>query len=319
MRLSHLNGWRAVEAVWRTGSIAEAAADLSVTRAAVASQIRAVEAALDRPLFTRGPSGLRPTEALRASGARLSTALSDLAEVQAALSHRPRANRVALSVSPTFAETWLPRHMPDLFARQPDIDLRLHSSWEVVDLHRRADIDFAIRYMGENSDPELDVLPLLNSGVVPVCTPAFAARFGLGNAAGGDAAMSLDGVPLVHIDVPTSDPDWVDWAGWRARMGLPSEAADAVAPRYVLTATSVRLALGGFGLVLGGLSDVFAAVADGALVVPFGSRSIVPGRYAHSLVWRREARLGPVQRRFRDWVSAKADQDRAILARLFGV
>lgn len=312
MRLSHLNGWRAVEAVLRSGSVARAAEELSVTRAAVAAQIRGLEDGLGRTLFERTPSGLRPTDTLDDVREPLSTAIARLADIQARLTQSQVANRVALSVSPTFAETWLPRHMSDLFARIPGIDLRLQSTWEVTDF-RTADIDFAIRYMGEVTDPELEAVPLLRSGVVPVCTPGFAARFGI-----GDGPMSLDGVPLVHIDVPTTDPDWVEWAGWRARMGLPAEAEDNAAPRYELTATGVRLALGGFGLVLGGLSDVFAAVADGSLVMPFGRKSVVHGSYAHCLVWRRDARLGPVQRDFRDWITAKAAADRELLARLFG-
>lgn len=312
MRLTHLNGWRAVEAVLRTGSVARAAEELSVTRAAVAAQIRGLEDALGRILFDRTPSGLRPTEALNEVRDPLSAAFARLAGLQARLAQDPVTNRVALSVSPTFAETWLPRHMSDLFSRSPGIDLRLQSTWEVTDF-RTADIDFAIRYTGGATEPDLECLPLIRSGVVPVCTPGFAARFGL-----GEGAMSLDGVPLVHIDVPTTDPDWVDWAGWRVRMGLAAEAADNAAPRYELTAAGVRLALGGFGLVLGGLSDVFAAVADGSLIMPFGRRSVVHGSYAHCLVWRRGARLGSVQRSFRDWIIARASEDRETMMRLFG-
>jgi LysR family glycine cleavage system transcriptional activator len=234
MRLSHLNGWRAAEAVLRSGSIAAAAEELCVTRAAVAAQIRALEEGLGHPLFERAPSGLRPAATLLGVGDRLSAAFTALADVQSSLTRDTQTNRVALSVSPTFAETWLPRHMSDLFSRHPEIDLRLQSTWAVADF-RTEEMDFAIRYMGENADPGLEAVALMGSGVIPVCTPGFAERFGLGS-----GAMSLDGIPLVHIDVPTSDPDWVGWAGWRARMGLPPEAEDAAAPRYELTATGVK-------------------------------------------------------------------------------
>ena len=43
MQLTHLNGWRAVEAVCRLGTIARAADELGVTRAAVAAQLRGLE------------------------------------------------------------------------------------------------------------------------------------------------------------------------------------------------------------------------------------------------------------------------------------
>ena len=42
MRVSQLNGWRALEAVLRLGSVTAAAGELGVTTAAVGSQIRAL-------------------------------------------------------------------------------------------------------------------------------------------------------------------------------------------------------------------------------------------------------------------------------------
>uniref|UniRef100_UPI003B5165A4 LysR substrate-binding domain-containing protein n=1 Tax=Roseovarius indicus TaxID=540747 RepID=UPI003B5165A4 len=312
MRLSHLNGWRAVEAVHRLGGIAAAADDLGVTRAAVTAQVRGLEDRLGRVLFTRTPGGLRPTPDLVAVADRLTEAMTALARAQEALTFEPPGNRVAVSVTQTFAETWLPRHLPDLFPRLGQIDLNLNTTWDVVDLHG-ADLHFAIRYMGEITG-DLAGIPLLPSGVVPVCTPDFAARYGL-----GAGPMDVNGVPLVNIDVPTTDPDWAGWTRWGQEMGAPVDISQETQPRYALTGSGVRLAHSGVGLVLGGLSEIFASLARGTLIMPFGQRSVFPGAYEHKLIWIDGQRFGPVQRAFRDWVVEKAREDRRVMAEVFGL
>ncbi|WP_172430162.1 helix-turn-helix domain-containing protein [Mameliella alba] len=55
MPLSHLNAWRAVDAVLSEGSVARAAGELGVTQAAVSAQIRRLEERLGRTLFRRPP------------------------------------------------------------------------------------------------------------------------------------------------------------------------------------------------------------------------------------------------------------------------
>lgn len=312
MQLSHLNGWRAVEAVYRLGGIADAAEELGVTRAAVTAQVRGLEERLGRSLFARTPGGLSPTAELGAVAAGLTEAMRALARAQEVLTAEVPGNRVAVSVTQTFAETWLPRHLPDLFARLGQIDLSLNTTWEVVDLHD-PDLHFAIRYMGEIGG-DLAGVPLLPSGVVPVCTPEFASRYGL-----GEGAMDVSGVPLVHIDVPTTDPDWADWARWGREMGVPIDEAQSAQPRYALTGSGVRLAHSGVGLVLGGLSEIFASLAQGSLIMPFGQKSVFPGAYEHKLIWVEGRRFGPVQRGFRDWIAEKAQADRRMMAELFGL
>ena len=64
MPLSHLNAWRAVDAVLSEGSVARAAVALGVTQAAVNAQIRRLEDRLGRTLFRRTSGGLEPVEDL---------------------------------------------------------------------------------------------------------------------------------------------------------------------------------------------------------------------------------------------------------------
>lgn len=315
MRLSHLNSWRALESVLRRGSVTSAAKELGVSPAAVTSQIRTLERRLDRMLFERVPGGLVPFDDVRQAGARLTQGLSFLEDVQSELSGATASRQVALTVTQTFAETVLPRHLPELFAHNEAVDIRLETTWDVVDLHR-SEMHFAIRFMGpiEESHQGIDLMP---SGVVPACTPEFAQRYGL-----NPETRSLAEVPLIRIDVPTSDPDWVNWSEWSQRTAVPIKATEpdrAPLPQVALSGSGLKLARSGIGLVLGGLSEILYAVEDGSLVFPLGHRSIVPSSYWHRLIWLKERRLGPAQQSVRDWVEGFAARDRERMDNLFGV
>lgn len=309
MVLSHLNSWRAVEGVLRLGSLSAAAQEQNVTTAAVAARIRTLEERLGQPLFLRTPGGLQPAPAAQRIAARLSDAMRILAAVQQEAGPDRDNRRIALAVTQTYAENWLPRHMPDLMARIADIDLRLHSSWDVVDLGA-GEFDFAIRFMDLPQD-ELCQLPLLPSGVVPVCTPDFAQRYDL-----RPGRATLDGVPVAHVEVPTSDPDWCDWQGWSARTGVA--LGDAAEAHYTYVGSSLRVAMSGMGLVLGGMSELFTEIAEGKLVMPLGADTAVKARYWHRLVWPEAHRLRPVLVQFRDWCAERSALDRATMANLFG-
>jgi len=303
MQLSHLRGWRALEAVLRLGSVAAAAEELGVTPAAISAQVRGLEDRLGRSLFERGAAGLVPMADVGGLRDRLTAGFAALEGVQTALSDSATRDAVAITTTLSFAETWLLQHMPDLYARIGSVNLRLQATPEVVDL-RRGEFDFAIRHMGPPG-PEFCAVDLFRSGAVPVCTPDFATRYGL-----GPHTATLDGIPLIHIDIASSDPDWVAWQTWSQRTGR-AWPARSDAPQIALQASSTRMARSGIGLVLGGLPGVLPALADGSLVMPFGEASVIWGAYRFRLIWLKARRLGKVQRAVRDWIVESAEADRA--------
>ena len=310
MSLDHLNAWRAVEAVMRTGSVAAAAEAIGVTSAAIAAQIRRLEDRLGRRLFDRRPGGLEPVPELLSQSARLRDGFAALSAAQDALFSRAAAQHVSLTTTQSFAENWLPYHLQDLFEKLGAIDLRLESSTELVDLER-SDVHFAIRFMGEIG-PGLEGVKLLPSGLVPVCTKGFAERYDL-----GPGRRDLSGVPLVHFNVASSDPEWVDWEGWSRKTGIKLGSAGLV-PRYAHGGSVVRIARSGTALVLAGANGSMHNIAKGGLVFPFGPASVVPTTHWHKLIWRAGRSFGPLHRAFRDWLRENAAKDRALMARLFG-
>jgi len=297
MKAVHLNALRALEAVLRLGSLRAAAEELNVTPAAVGQQVRVLEGVLGRKLLDRRQGGAVPTDPARGAAARLTGAFADLAEVLTDLSVTEQGNRVAVTMTVAVAEGWLPRELPDFFVRAPEIDLRLDSSRAAVDL-AHGEFDFAIRHMGPPAK-EFAAITLFPSLIAPVCTPDFARRYGL-----APDTRSLRGVPLNHVPVPTSDPDWVDWPEWCARFGLAAPV-EGQAPQVSAGFGHLRFAFAGLGLTLSALVDSFDALQRGDLVLPFGPDRVVTSAYSYRLIWPKERRLSPLQRLFRDWTAER--------------
>lgn len=294
MRLRHLNALRAVETVLRRGSLAAAADEMGVTPAAVAQQVRTLEAALGRALFARRPGGLVPSADARAAAPRLTSALSTLSEILAELDARDEDRRLGVTLPESFAENWFTPRVSGFFAHVPGVDLRLDASNRRQDLAGSA-FQFAIRYA---PPPEAGLAhdDLFGDCVLPVCAPEFALRHGL-----SPDRPSLDAVPLIHLDNRTPDPDWADWPTWCACFGVTFEPA-ATGMRFSRVASGLQAALSGQGLVLCGLVEASEAVSSGRLVVPFGLQRSVATGYRYRLLWLRDRRFTPVQEAFRTWV-----------------
>ncbi|MDF0603681.1 LysR substrate-binding domain-containing protein [Psychromarinibacter sp. C21-152] len=311
MKIDALNGWRAAEAVIRNRGIAPAAEELAVSRAAVAAQIRTLEARIGHPIFRRRSAGLEPTEDVLRVSHRLSSAFSELAALQEELSAAGNPRRVALTVTQFFADTWLPKYLPDMLREMPGLDLRIDSTPEVVSLDT-GEITFAFRFMSE-PEPPLTSIDLFPGAFAPVCTPGFAERFNL-----SETTETLEGVPLIHLPDLSTDPTQAEWATWSEKTGLPLGPNQEANVGYSKVASALGLARSESGLVLGVLAGCFDAVAKGELVLPLGPKSVVYTSYWHRLVWRGDRRLTGLRRKFRDFVEARAERDRIIAEKAFG-
>ena len=311
MKADTLNGWRAVEAVLRNGGIAPAARELSVSRAAVTAQVRGLEERLGQQLFHRRPAGLEPTDEVVRIGHRLTSAFGEIASVQKELGAPRNDRRVALTVSQFFADTWLPKYLPEMLRELPDMDLRIDSTPEVVSLDT-GEFDFAFRFMSQ-PEPPLTGIDLFPGAFMPICTPEFAERYEL-----TEATKTLEGVPLIHLPDLSTDPIQAEWTSWSRMTGIPLGSENDANVGYSRVASGLGLARSGSGLVIGILAGCFDAVAKGEIVFPLGPRSVVYTKHRHRLVWRTDQRLTNLQRRFRDFVDGRAKQDCILADRIFG-
>lgn len=278
----------------RTGGFRTAAEELGVTTAAIGQQIKGLEAYLGKSLFTRTPTGARPTEEAIRYRARLTSGFSIIGEVLSELKDDRAANRVAVTLPESFAENWFTRRISDFYRQNSAVDLRLNASNRRIDLATDG-FDFAIRY---SPPPEagLDASDLFGDFVLPVCTPDFSDRQGL-----HETMKSLEGIPLVHLENRTPDPRWAGWQDWCAAFDIEA-GANPGGVRYSKISSGLQAALAGHGLVLCGITEAYDSIESGLLVTPFGPARHVRTGYRYRLLSVSGRPLSPLQIRFRDWV-----------------
>ena len=123
MRITHLNGLRALEATLRTGSFRSAADELGVTTAAVGQQIRTLESFLGRKLFLRTSTGVQPTDYARRVEQNLTVSFSTIEDVISQLKNHPSKTRLAITLPSSFAENWFTGRLSDFYKLNSKIDL----------------------------------------------------------------------------------------------------------------------------------------------------------------------------------------------------
>ncbi|WP_208995036.1 LysR family transcriptional regulator [Roseibium hamelinense] len=157
---------RAFGAVAQTKSLSAAGRELNVTHAAISQQIKSLEAHLGLLLVQREGRGV----ALTPEGLKLSEGLNEgfsrIAETIEALS-KANANRpLSITMTPTFAVSWLMPRISDFREKHPDIELMLNPTASLVTLEPGG-VDLAIRY-GDGDWPGLEAELLLPSNYVVV-------------------------------------------------------------------------------------------------------------------------------------------------------
>ena len=132
-------------ALARHGTLAATARTLKVTHATVARRLANFEAALGRPLFTRGADGF----ALNAAGAAALAEAAQMEMAACALADRREApGKVAGSVRITLprvlADGFLAERLVPLQAKHPDLDIELVATSKNLSLARR-EAEIALR------------------------------------------------------------------------------------------------------------------------------------------------------------------------------
>ena len=168
-RLPPLNALRAFEAAARHLSFARAAQELHVTPSAISHQIKTLEEHLGLPLFRRLNKMLLLTDEGQALLPGLRAGFEQLADAVASARRCNLRRVLTVSAAPSFAGKWLVPRLDRFRQAQPDIDVRVDASIQLVDF-ARADVDVGIRY-GTGRYPGLHVECLMADEVLPVCSP----------------------------------------------------------------------------------------------------------------------------------------------------
>lgn len=286
--LPSLNALRAFAVAGRHLSFTRAAEELHVTQGAVSRLVKQLEDDLGVSLFSRGSRGLELTEA----GAAYLPPLADAFErMQAATrlmmrTGRP-ANRLAITMLPTFAMRWFMPRLADFHRLNPDIAVDVTSADRPIDFASEP-VDVGIQYGTGDWPAELAAEFLFPETVALVASPALLKAKPL---------RRLDDVKRHTLLTHSTRPE--GWAEWFTAAGLKGHVARG--PAFEHFFMSIEAAVNGLGLAL--VPDFFVAqeLRDGRLVEPLPDHRL-QRRGGYYLLYLKGRERDPAIRAFRNWL-----------------
>ncbi len=227
-----LNGLRAFEAAARHASFTKAAVELCVTPAALGHQVKALEERLGAPLFHRLPRGLSLTDEGQALLPVLKDSFDRMATALARFDDGRGRELLSVGAVGSFAIAWLLPRLPAFEAAHPEVDLRLSTNNNRVDIAEEG-LDFAIRF-GDGAWHGTDAVPLFPAPLTVLCSAETAARL-------------TEPADLMHETLLRSyRAD--EWPLWFEAAG--TEAPPLTGPVFDSAALMVEAALAGRGVAL---------------------------------------------------------------------
>ena len=194
-------------------------------------------------------------------------------------------------MAPSFAGNWLVARPPRFNERQPDIDVRISATHDLIDFSRD-DADVGIRTGNGNWQGDLRVDRLMTEDLFPVCSPKLLER-------GPPLREPAD---LRHHTL-LHDMMEEDWRTWLRAAGVEGVNADR-GPRFNYSEHVLTAAIRGQGVALGRSVLVAENLAAGELVQPFDIS--LPAEFADYVVSPNATADRPHIRAFREWILEEA-------------
>lgn len=299
--LPSLNALRAFEATARHRSYKKAAAELSVTPAAVKQLVTKLEQTIGEPLLVFHGHNMEMTQIGAQGFMDLTNAFRQISFAVQRMRDSREHSRLVVSVEPSFASAWLVPRLQNFKALHPKIEILVDSSMEVADLEGGM-ADIGIRF-GVAPQSDLITQRLFDEHLSALCSP--------GLAYGPPALTQLEdikGIPLLRWDL--SDYDWAKttakWNHWRT--WLDAVGASQINPGMGIKFTdynqAVQAAVAGQGFVLGSKPILKSLIEKGLLIDPFGV-SAHPS-IGYDVVTTASATKSPNVRDFVGWIMDEA-------------
>lgn len=278
----------AFEAAARTGSITEAAVELSLTQSAVSRQIRALEGQLGVELFRREKQKIRLTPGGETYAREIRYALTRISDASLQLLASPGGGTLTLAVPPTFGARWLIPRLAGFHAAHRDISINVLSRSGPFDF--RQDVADAAIFFGQPQWGGAGMIRLMGERVIPACAPGLRAGYHF------EKPEDLRRAPLLHL---TSRPD--AWEVWLREHEVDPRGVQGML--FDQFATLSEAAVAGFGLAL--LPEILIAreLAEGRLVPALDLAT--PSAGAYHLAWPADRPDHPPLLRFRAWLNAE--------------
>lgn len=254
-----------------------AAARLHVTQSAVSHALRRLEENLGQPLFERKQRSLVLTEAGAYLFQTCERIFREVADAEEYLGRPPSVarTRVTLGATVEFGTMVLARQMRAFVDENPDIQLDLHFSHDLVHHLLREEIDLAVDCR-VHPHPSVESIPLFRETWAVVASSDLLHRHAV------RSPVDLGDVPVLSMDL---EADW--WTNFL--QALP--AADRPVLRRVTVLNHVRgiinATLEGVGVGFVPRYSVVGEIASGALVPLFPALKLLED---HFRVFQKRAR-----------------------------
>ena len=288
---------QAFEAAARLGSFALAADELAVTPSAVSHQVRLLEDQLGVSLFHRAHRSVILTDIGRDYATEVIAAFGriDAATKNAATSGGSTA--LTIHSTPSIATQWLMRRLPMYGELNPEIDLRLQSSVNRIDLGQGI-VDIDIRYNPGPPPAGSILVPFPEDVIVPMCSPKLA-----GGVRPIHSPEDLAGHTLIHGEITILG--WRDWSRRNRKARLEIDRG----PRFDRSFMAIRAAVDGLGICLDSMLLAEQELRSGSLVVLFPETAMTVR--GHGFVALRSKADAPRVKGFRTWLFAELQQTKA--------
>lgn len=256
-RLPPLNTLRIFEVAARTGSYAEAGAELGITHGAVSRQIATLESWLGQRLFVKAGRRMVATPMAKVFAAQVALSFEQL-EVAAHACGRPGVRRILRVSAPTsFAMRWLIPRLTHFHAHHPDVEVVV-TTVSTVQEELRGGTDIAIRrgVAREHLWPQHRVVPVLEDVDTLIMSPGLFKRRPI------HRPEDVEGHTFLATE--TRAGDWVSWldaANLSHLAGHPRQIFD----HFFITRQAVE---DGLGIGVGPLPLLGLDIAHGRLMTP---------------------------------------------------
>ena len=178
--LPSLTALKAFDAMAKHGGFSKAARALNVTDAAIAQQVRALEAELGVRLTIRQGRHIRLSEQGKGLANGLSSAFEIIGNEIAVLREASLRKGLRVTTSPYLADKLIVPKLSEFWRKHPDAEISLLPSRDFVDVVQDG-YDLAIRAFPQKDTPDwpgTDILRIADVPITAVCAPEVAEKAG---------------------------------------------------------------------------------------------------------------------------------------------
>jgi LysR family glycine cleavage system transcriptional activator len=297
LRRTSIKAIQAFEAAARLGSFALAADELAVTPSAVSHQIRLLEEQIGVLLFQRVHRSVILTDIGREYATEVMAAFARLDAATRAAASASGTTALTIHSTPSIATQWLMRRLPLYGELHPEVDLRLQSSVNRIDLGQGI-VDIDIRYNPGPAPAGSIIVPFPDDVIVPMCAP------GLAN--GPKPIRGVEDLAahvLIHGEI--NIVGWRDWSRRNRRARLDLDRG----PRFDRSFMAIRAAVDGLGVCLDSMLLAEQELRSGQLVVVLPETAMTARGHGFATLRSKSDARKVVD--FREWIFDEVGRSKA--------